>query len=313
MKLRLLSLLCGVFAAAAITVTAHAADTHSYSIKSGTYDSPQLVWLTADPNTELYYTTDGSLPSDEATPSVSGVPVVVTESTRIRCAAYRDGELVENSALTVKIRTAAPCASIEGGCYEDEVRVKLTCSDEDAVIFFTTDGSNPTKASRRYTGTLVIKRDVTLKFASYKKGCSMSRVVTEEYNIGAVYEEKQRQELFELVNELRAEYGIAPLEEMPELSAVAQQRAEECAVYYSHYRTDGTKWDYLLGLAGLRRNVRAENLAYYYPTAKQALNGWLSDPWHTANLLNADARYIGIGYYEENGTVYWSQLFIGEE
>lgn len=313
MKLKLTALLCGFFAAAAITVTAHAADTHSYSIKSGTYDSPQFVMIDTDEDIDIFYTTDGSLPSEAAAPLVGEVPIVVTESTRIRCAAYRDGELVENSALTVKIRTAAPYASVDGGCYEDEVRVKLTCPDKDAVIYYTLDGSTPTKASKICSGTMVIKRDVTLKFAAYSKGCSMSRTVTEEYIIGAVYEEEQRQELFELVNELRTQRGIAPLEELPELSVIAQQRAKECASYYSHYRADGTKWDYLLGLAGLRRNVRAENLAYWYPTAQQALNGWLSDPWHAANLLNADARYIGIGYYEAGGTVYWSQLFIGEE
>lgn len=314
MKLKLLSLLCGIFTAAAISVTAHAADTHSYSIKSGAYDSPQFVWITADKGTDIHYTTDGSLPSSEnAELYDSRIPVVVTENTRIRCAAYKDGALVENSALSVKIRTQAPSASKEGGSYTDAVRVKLDCGDKNAAIYYTTDGTTPTKSSKLYKGTLLIKSDVTLKFIAYSDGHTASRVITEEYDIGAVYEEKQRQELFELVNELRAQYGIAPLEEMPELSAVAQQRAVECAAYYSHYRPNGTKWDDLLGLAGLRRNVRAENLAYYYPTAKQALNGWLSDPWHTANLLNAEAKYIGIGYYEANGTVYWSQLFIGEE
>lgn len=313
MKLRITALLAGAVVAAAVSVTAAAADTHRYSIKSGVYESPQFVWITADKDTDIYYTTDGSLPSDTATPYIEQVPIVVTENTRIRCAAYKDGVLTENSALSVKIRTDAPAASVCGGCYTDAVKVKLTCPDEDAEIYYTIDGSTPTASSRKYKNTLLIKRDVTLRFAAYSNGKAISRTVTEKYNIGAVYKEAQRQDLFELVNELREQHGLVPLKEMPQLSEIAQQRAVECATYYSHYRTDGTKWDYLLGLAGLRRNVRAENLAYYYPTAKQALNGWLSDPWHTANLLNPDARYIGIGYYDTGSTVYWSQLFIGEE
>ncbi len=313
MKFKFLSVLCGVFAALAVSVTAHAADTHGYSIKSGIYDEPQIVWMNVDEDIDIFYTTDGSVPSDVATPLVKEIPIIVTESTRIRCVAYKDGVLVENSALTVRIRTDKPCASVDGGSYTEPVRVKLTCADEDAVIYYTTDGSAPDESSKQYTKPLFVNTDAVIRFAAYGKDHAASRIVTEEYSIGAAYEDERCQQLFDLLNEVRAQYGLAALETMPQLSDIAQQRAGECASYFSHYRADGTKWDYLLAKAGLKRNMRAENIAYYYPTAKQVLNGWMNSTYHRANILDADARYIGVGCYGSGNNIYWALLFIGEE
>ena len=313
MKLKLIAVACGIFAALAVSGTAHAAETHSYSIKSGVYDEPQMVWMSVDEDIDIYYTTDGSVPSQETTPLVKEIPIIVTESTRIRCAAYRDGVLAENSALTVKIRTDKPSASNKGGCYTEPVRVKLSCPDEDAVIYYTTDGSTPDETSKQYTKPLLIKTDAVIRFAAYSDGCASSRIVTEEYDIGAAYEDERCQQLYVLLNDVRKQYGLAALEVMPELSAIAQQRAGECASYFSHYRADGTKWDSLLAQAGLKRDVRAENIAYFYPNAKQALNGWMNSYGHRANILNADARYIGVGCYGSGNNIYWALIFIGEE
>ncbi len=313
MKFKLLPVLCGVFAALAVSVTAHAADTHGYSIKSGVYDEPQIVWMNVEEDIDIFYTTDGSVPSDAATPLVKEIPLIVTESTRIRCAAYKDGVLVENSALTVKIRTDKPSASVDGGSYAEPVRVKLTCPDEDAVIYYTTDGSAPDETSKQYTKPLLVKTDAVIRFAAYGKDCAASRIVTEEYVIGVVYEDERCQQLFELVNEVRVQHGLAALEDMPQLSDIAQQRAGECASYFSHYRADGTKWDSLLAQAGLKRDMRAENIAYFYPTAKQVLNGWMNSTGHRANILAADARYIGVGCCGSGNNIYWTLIFIGEE
>lgn len=127
----------------------------------------------------------------------------------------------------------------------------------------------------------------------------------------AGYDEPQRQAMLEAVNAVRAEYGLSALREMPEISDIAQQRARECASYFSHTRPNGTRWYTLLEEAGLKRNVRAENIAYYYPTAQQALNSWLNDYSHRANILNAEAAYIGIGYYHDGYNAYWVQIFLG--
>lgn len=128
----------------------------------------------------------------------------------------------------------------------------------------------------------------------------------------AAYGEPQRQAMLDAVNETRAEYGLTALSEMPELSEIAQRRARECASSFSHTRPNGTKWHTLLSEAGLKRSVRAENIAYYYPTARQALDSWMNDYSHRINVLNPEAVYIGIGYYNDGYNPYWVQIFLGE-
>lgn len=135
----------------------------------------------------------------------------------------------------------------------------------------------------------------------------------EEDTIQQSYTDPERQELLEAVNAVRAEYGLPPLSEMAELSDIAQQRAVEISGYFSHYRSDGTKWDYLLAAAGLKRSVRAENIAYGCRTAQEALNSWLNDYAHRENILNPEAVYIGIGCCNNGCDTYWVQIFLGEQ
>lgn len=313
LKNKLLALLGMIFVFAAISVTASAADSHSFSHESGCYSSTQIVRINVDEGISVFYTTDGTLP-DESSSLYNGSPIIVSKNTKIRTAAYEDEKLIGYDSVTVKIHTAAPKASVNSGTYDEPFTVELSCVDKAAKIYYTTDGSVPTKNARLYTGPIKITEDTQLKYVALRSGRNYSKYYTRNYKLNTdVYAEPQRQDMLELVNELRRSYGLCGLEAMPELSAIAQQRAEECASCYSHWRADGTKWDYLLELSGLKRSVRAENLAYYYPTAKQALNAWLNDYYHKANLLNPDARYIGIGFYSNGYSNYWAQLFIGEE
>ena len=313
LKNKLLTLFGAIFVFTIISVTSSAAESHSFSHESGCYNNTQLVRINADENIDVYYTTDGTLPSSDSSLYTTN-PIIVSKNTRIRTAAYEDGKLVGYDSVTVKIHTAAPKASVVSGTYSEPFSVELTCVDKTAKIYYTTDGSVPTKNATLYTGPIEITEDTQLKYVALRSGRNYSKYYTRNYKLNTdVYAEPQRQDMLELVNELRISYGLCELETIPELSDIAQQRAEECASYYSHWRADGTKWDYLLGLAGLKRSVRAENLAYYYPTAKQALNAWLDDYYHRVNVLNPDARYIGIGFYSNGYNNYWSQLFIGEE
>lgn len=281
-----------------------------FSQESGTYSTTQLILI--DCEQDVYYTTDGTDPNEQSE-KYCGIPIVVSENTLIKTALDNSGELEVGESLTIKIKTPSPSASLDSGTYNCAQTVKLSC-EKGCTIYYTTDGSKPTKKSAKYTKPITISKTTTLRFMAVKSGCAKSSVIMRKYVISNdVYPEKQRQELFELVNEERAKYGLSPLEEMPELSVIAQKRAKECASYFSHWRADGTKWDYLLSLAGLKRNNRAENICYYYSTAKQALNSWLADYAHRKNILDPDLKYIGIGYYNNGACCYWTQIFIGED
>ena len=308
MKIRFMHILAAAVVSVALSVTAHAAETHSYSLKSGTYSGAQLVFIDADEDTELYYTTDGSTPDDKDA-QADFSPIVVTENTKIRCAAYRDGVLEERSSLTLKIRTDAPEASADSGCYSAGFAVRLTCPDKDADIYYTTDGSVPSKKATLYKGPVPITEDTTLKFIAYKDGCNYSKYCTREYKIGV---DPECMELLELVNAHRAAYGLDKLSVMPLLSDIAMKRAEELETCFSHWRPNGTKWDTLLAEYGLKRSVRAENLAGF-ATAEDAFSFWVNSYYHNVNMLNYQAEYIGIGHYDNGRSNYWILLFLGDE
>lgn len=286
----------------------------SLSHTSGTYDSTQLVTIIRDDgSSDIYYTTDGSKPGTDSA-VYDGKPIIVSENTVVRMAAYSEDTLVASDKANIKIRTASPSASVEGGEYNKSFKVKLTCDDEDAVIYYTLDGSTPTKESKKYKKAITIKENTTLKFAAFSPDKSRSKVITEKYTISTdEFDNKLCQDLFELVNETRAEYGLSPLKTIDDLTEAAEKRAKEYSYNYSHWRPDGTKWYTILSEYGLKRNTRAENLAYYYKTAKSVLNCWMNDPWHRGNILSADAEYIGIGCYSDGYNTYWCQLFIGGE
>ena len=312
-----LNRIAGVIIAAAcgalLSAAAHAeGSVLSLSHASGTYCGTQAVRISSPEGVEVYYTTDSTVPTEDST-LYDGKPVIISESTTIFAAAFVDGEAVEYGGASIGIRTASPAVSHASGSYSETITVTVSCP-EGTEVYYTADGSEPTEGSRRYTRPLSVSKSCTLKFAAYADGKERSAVVTREYTISSdVYSEPLRQQLFELVNETRAAYGLSPLEEMAQLSDIAQLRAKECGSYFSHWRPNGTKWDSLLAAEGLKRDVRAENIAYYYTTAKAVLNNWLSSSYHRANILNPDAKYIGIGHYDNGCCDYWTQIFIGDE
>ncbi len=312
MKKTILSLAAAVISATVLTVCASAAVYYEISHKSGTYGTAQFVRITStDPDASVHYTTDGTMP-DESSPKAS--TVIVKENTQLRTAAYIDGRLVETDIASYTIRTASPKASVSNGEYSAPFRVTLSCTDKDASIYYTTDGTSPTKESQLYTQPIIVSEDTTIKFAAFSSNHSRSLICVRKYTIRKnEYSDPNKQRLFDLINKTRSSYGLPAVEELPLLSDIAQQRAKECASYFSHWRANGTKWDSLLASAGLKRNARGENIAYYYTTADGALNCWMSDPYHKANVLAADAKYIGIGCYNNGYCTYWTHLYIGEE
>ena len=170
------------------------------SHESGYYDMTQFVTIICDGTTDVYFTTDGSKPDIDST-LYEGKPIIVEENTVIRMASYSGNTLVSSDKATIRIRSAVPTASVEGGTYTGSIKVKLSCLDPSADIYYTTDGSTPTKSSNKYKKTITICEDTTLKFASFSDNLSRSKVVTEKYKISKdQFEDAQSQILFDLVN-----------------------------------------------------------------------------------------------------------------
>ncbi|GAA0814632.1 CAP domain-containing protein [Spirilliplanes yamanashiensis] len=54
----------------------------------------------------------------------------------------------------------------------------------------------------------------------------------------------------------------------------------------------------------------SENIAWGQPTAAKAIHAWLASPGHRRNLLNCNAKAVGVGVvYNARGQAYYTQVF----
>lgn len=89
-----------------------------------------------------------------------------------------------NPGVTTKV--SRPVMIPPAGTYNEAQTVTLTCSTANASIFYTTNGSEPTPSSTRYSGPISVPANVTIKAmatAPTSSGLDPSPVQTAEYRI----------------------------------------------------------------------------------------------------------------------------------
>ena len=130
----------------------------------------------------MYYTTDGTTPTVRSQKYVG--PFVINDTTTVRVLAEKHDYSSVVKTVTVRrnwIKTNSPTAmSATGGAvfhFSGEV-VTLGCDMEGATIYYTLDGSTPTKNSTRYDGPFTIDDTTTIKMISVKADYSDSDVTT---------------------------------------------------------------------------------------------------------------------------------------
>lgn len=114
--------------------------------------------------------------------------------------------------------------------------------------------------------------------------------------------EDEALEVIRLTNIERENRGLELLEIDDDLMALAQIRAEEVSIKYSHERPDGTR--VVKEHPGFGENVGAK------ASAEKQVTSWMNSEGHCANILRERFHHIGVGcYYAANGTRYWVQIF----
>lgn len=151
----------------------------AFKYTTGTYSYPIKLKLTAEDGAKIYYTTNGSKPTTKSKKYTK--TFTISKDTTVKAIAVKDGEKskVFTEKYTFKVAEAAAQAEINVKDGKVRYKVKLTPMDDKTTMYYTTDGSKPTKKSKKYTKTLYLGLDKTLTVRSYKSGMTSSTVTIE--------------------------------------------------------------------------------------------------------------------------------------
>ncbi len=115
-------------------------------------------------------------------------------------------------------------------------------------------------------------------------------------------QEEYREDLLRRVNKYRDRQGLNTLEENDYLNEMAQIRAEELSVRYSHIRPNGES------ISGY--GINGEIAMKEVNTPREAFLAWKNSKQHNEVMLHRTFLTFGSGYYvDENGKSYWIILF----
>jgi hypothetical protein len=158
------------------------------SVDSGSYSEPVELTFKTDDGTSVYYTTDGTradvtsshyndkLTLEEGTTKLS---VVAVNSIGVK------SDVAEYEYVITYKRTAAPEISPASGTYGAGEKIVITAED-DAVIYYTLDGTTPSKSSSVYSGELEMPEGNSIVSAvAVNKYDVMSAVTRRNYIVQA--------------------------------------------------------------------------------------------------------------------------------
>ncbi len=144
----------------------------------------------------IYYTLDGNDPTD-ASNAYTGA-IHITETTTVKAIAIKNAlssEIVSATYTISNIETVAtPVITPEAGSYNTPQQITIVCETAEAVIHYTTDGTDPTAESTSYTEPFTLSASATVKAIAVKEGMNNSQIASAAYtmpvfleNLAAVY------------------------------------------------------------------------------------------------------------------------------
>lgn len=143
-------------------------------------------------------------------------------------------------------------------------------------------------------------------------GCLKEGII--DHNVENEYLALNReQEVIELVNRERSKVGLSSLQMNESLMKSCDVRAKEIEIVFSHDRPDGSACFTAIDRAQVSYRTAGENIAYGQRSAETVMNSWMNSEGHRKNILSETFTHIGVGCYESGNTLYWVQLFIGQQ
>ena len=176
-------------ATAAYTITSTTVTaTPTFSPTPGTYASAQQVTiLDSTSGATIYYTTNGTTPTTSSSKYTAPLNVSATQTIKaIAAASGHTNSAVATGAYTITTPTAAmPTFSPAGGTYTGPQSVTISDSTPGAAIYYTTDGTTPSRSSLQATGPITVSSTETIKALAFLTGYYTSPEGVATYTINA--------------------------------------------------------------------------------------------------------------------------------
>lgn len=118
-------------------------------------------------------------------------------------------------------------------------------------------------------------------------------------------------DILQLVNGVRAEYGLAPVSFNAALAAAAQGHANFIAQegIYSHYGVNGSTWQDRAQAAGYPGWAGENLVGGTRLTPQQGVIWWRNSAVHFSNMLNPRWTEAGVGFAVGNGQNFYVMVF----
>jgi len=156
-----------------------------FSPEGGNFSEPITVTITTTTaGAKIYYTTDGSEPTEAST--LFTAPIPVAETTTIKARGFHpdlDPSIIVSATYKFPNpdQVATPTFTPAGGLY-NEVEVTILCATEGAAIYYTTNGNTPTEQDMLFTNPIKMPEGTTvLKAKAFKTGMEPSDIATASY------------------------------------------------------------------------------------------------------------------------------------
>lgn len=158
----------------------------TFSLESGTYIEPDPIKLSAPGEGRIYYTVDGSTPTEESLSYMGPIPLET--GTNVISAVYINEKGIVSDVVTNTYEVELdipdpPELLVESGSISEPALVGVT-APEDQTVFYTTDGSVPTTESREYLEPMLMPLGKsTFTFIAVNTNGIVSDPVSGSYNL----------------------------------------------------------------------------------------------------------------------------------
>lgn len=175
------------------TAAAAAVATPTFSVEAGTQYNPFSVEIAAEEGATVYYTLDGTEPTEESTEYTEAIAINKFGTTvTVKAAAVVEGEWSNVASATYSLKVAAPEFSIKGGVYEKLTganALQFTTETEGATIYYNNRGGDPIEAGSKSYGSLSVLATAEVKAVAFVEVDGekiYSDVTSEKYYISPV-------------------------------------------------------------------------------------------------------------------------------